>query len=487
MPVHDPEAPLEHVARAVASQGIADDAYEMIFVLAPDAGDLADRADRLAQRLPQLQVLCGDAATLPAAAVRGGWVLTHDEYGQLAPGELRRMADLGGRSGAAAVLGASAPGVLRRLGDPPDRRATLADLPLPDSLDGPALLRRDLLAARGLTVPVGPVALAHALLCAGEVAVLGGGACYLRARADNDPASVLWAATDLLEVFPEVDGMRAALLRDVVDRAAGRTLLAYADGDRFRLLDAARRLVNDALPERLDALLPTTLRVRAALLREGRFADLADGLRAEAAVSAVAALTGAAWRPGALELDLLARLDHASAADRWPLPLPRPAADAVTPATRDAADGPAAGAVEVLLHHVGTGESVALPADVTVVRDSDGTRERVSFTIRARFGDTAATPPTGAAPSGGDAAHASGDWALASGRWRVRVRVELCGLRREVDVVPSRGVRWVAPWSGRLLRRGTTAGHRVTLTATAEGVVLRVRPPRRPPTGSWGR
>ncbi|GAA1756873.1 hypothetical protein [Luedemannella helvata] len=455
VPVRDPAAPLDALVRALGRQGLADDAYEVIFVLAPGDGECAARVGRIAQRVPQAHVMSDDPEAVPPAAARGDWILVHGEYGQLTAGALRRLLDGAARLGVAALLGGD--GSYRRLGAPGQRRVVAADLPLVDGPGGVALLRRDFLARQRLAVPLGADALARALLRAGEVGLLGGNPCYLRGR-DVEPAP--WEAADLLDVH-DCDAFRLALLRSMVDWAAGASVLARAD--RFALLDGARQLINEELPDGLDARLPAATRVRCRLLREGRFADLVDCVRAEAAVRAEVTLTGAAWRAGALELDVLARL---VAADGTPLafaasgdlrlfPVP---VRAVAPATRDAAVDLAAGAVEVLLHHGSTGESVALPTDVTVVRDHDGRHERVSFTARARLGP--------AAPDE--------DWALVAGAWTVRLRVDLCGLRREVDIPPPRRPRRWPP--ARLApARTIPGGYRVSLTAL-DRVTARIRP-----------
>jgi hypothetical protein len=522
VPVCDPAAPLGALARALGRQGLADDAYELVLVVPPEAGDradgLVDRVDRLAQRLPQAQLAYGDRDALPAAVAHGDWVLMHGEYGHLADGALRRLVDLGDRHGADVVLGAAAgpptppspavavpyaaapyaapcvavdgpaPGAYRRLGGP---LARAAGDDLIDHVADLALVRRDLLRRRLLPVPCGPAAVARALLLAGEVTVAGGGACYhrgaTRALGRDAAAPGLDALFGLLDAVeshaapgPTRDRPRLALLRAVVDGATGAALPHYAEAERFQLLDDARRLVNNRLPPALDAGLPAASRSRAWLLREGRFADLADVARAAAAVRPMATLTGAAWRAGGLDLTVLARLAGAdgaplafpTAGGRQLFPLPARVARAVPTAARDAAAELAAGTVEVLLHHRGTGERVALPTEVTIVRDRDGAGERISFTARARLGARATTHQR------------DDDWALTPRDWSVRVRVELCGLGYERDLpAPRRADGWRGDRLGRLTGRltgrlapaGTVAGRRVALRSAAGAVVVGVR------------
>ncbi|MFD9123679.1 glycosyltransferase family 2 protein [Kitasatospora sp. NPDC059571] len=388
VPTHDCGPRYWATLASLRDQTMASDAYEVILV---DDGSTDGTPDTLrgdtafTRNITVVEAehsgSAGRPRNLGLEAARGEYVLFVDDHDRIAPDALERLYDKAVQCDADIVVPRTA-GHGRTVprdvfAAPMERGHLVADPVLLQSLTPHKLFRRSFLDRHGLRFPEGPVPLAdeyftlRAHLAARSVAVLHDRTCYHWVRDEARKAAPavpladhVRSAASLIELVqqqvapgPAQDALVARLYQDL--------LLDRLDARVLKLNDAAMRtrhqeigaLVQARIAPSVDRHLPAGPRVRSAVLRSGRPADLQTLARHEAVVTHQTRITSAGWRDGRLALrvsSLLVRQDRAGERTavrfvldgdriRWDLPAPLLALPGVAEAADVTAELPATG------------------------------------------------------------------------------------------------------------------------------------------------
>jgi poly(ribitol-phosphate) beta-N-acetylglucosaminyltransferase len=444
VPVYNPGPHFDDLLASLLRQSLPATEFEVLFC--DDGSDAATR-QRLAVATaghPHLKVLQLEHSGWPgrprnagidAAAGRYLFFCDHDD--RFADEGLERLCDYADAHGSDVVFG-KVVGVGRelRLGtfqrDVP--RAVLGVDPLLDLLTPHKLFRTAFVREHGIRFPEGRVRLEdhmfvmQAYFAARVISILAHHPCYYwTVRQDRPSASAglidpepyfgfLRGVLDLVEagcgpgerldrLLPHWYGLK------VLERV-GPVLLDYPAAHRTALLETLHPLVAERFPARIDAYLPFPLRLRSALLRAGRDADLLALAAVEAGMTCTAAVTSVS-RVGEGRLHLAVRAELTLANGRpltfHPDLVPRPAAarravwqlpaqiapDVLTPAVLDAAADLAQDSIQVFLRDAADesvdalgppsrGSTATVLVDPRSVRWGRGLPERFSLFVELR-------------------------------------------------------------------------------------------------------
>lgn len=336
VPVYNPGAPFDDLLASLDRQTLDHSRFELL--LCDDGSDEATR-ERLAEverTRSYARVLYlphsgwpGTPRNEGVAAARGDYVQFVDQDDWLFDEALERMCDYADLHGADVLVGKEV-GIGRPLPsriyqrDVPDAR--LGREPLLEMLTPHKMFRTAFLREKRVRFPDGKVRLEDHLFVmrayfeAERISILASTPCYAWVKqpgsassARIDPESYfphLEAVLDLVEQYTQPGPLRDRLLRHwfrgkILKRLAGARLVKYPAEYRDRLLDVVVPLARRRFGPGVDAGLAFPQRIRAALLRADRRADLLAYARFEKDLECRVAVTSASWsRGGGLHLSL---------------------------------------------------------------------------------------------------------------------------------------------------------------------------------------
>ncbi|WP_311243945.1 glycosyltransferase family A protein [Microbacterium sp. WCS2018Hpa-23] len=253
---------------------------------------------------------------------RGTYIQFVDQDDWLYPGALEALCDYADQHGSDVVVGKEV-GIGRRLPSRIFRRdvpqARLGEDPLLEMLTPHKMFRTSFLRDNRIRFPEGKVRLEDHLFVmrayfeASTISILASQPCYAWVKHAGsasssriDPESYfphLEAVLDLVERYTEPGRLRDRLLRHwfrgkILKRLTGKKFLAYPDEYRERLLDVVGPLAQRRFGPGVDGGLSFPNRIRAALLRADRRADLVTFARFEVETTCRAVVTSARWSRG---------------------------------------------------------------------------------------------------------------------------------------------------------------------------------------------
>src|SRR3954470_3910253 len=339
VPVYNTGEYIEPLLDSLTRQTLPAEEYEIILVDDGSTDDWTIRSvDRLAAERPNVMVRHEPNSGWPGRprnvgmdVARGRYVFFADHDDWFGLEALQRMADYADECGSDVLIPRYAGhhrGVAKALFDKSRPAVTLESSPLMDSLTPHKLFRLEFLRAAGLRFPEGKrrledhVFVVDAYFRAKTISVLADYHCYFhvgRPDAGNaaynriDPPSYYGYVREVIEIIyghTEPGALRDRCLRrplrqELLGRLDGAGLLTRPREHTRSIFDEARALALDKLPQTLDAGLAPPQRVRAALLREGRFDDLLAYVEHQVPIKAQVRLTDLGWEPsGELVLSL---------------------------------------------------------------------------------------------------------------------------------------------------------------------------------------
>ncbi|MEA2125617.1 MAG: poly(ribitol-phosphate) beta-N-acetylglucosaminyltransferase, partial [Solirubrobacteraceae bacterium] len=351
VPVYNPGSNLDDLIRTLLEQSLPAEEYEAIFVDDGSTDGTGARLDALAAEHDFIRVehipnsgWPGRPRNVGTDLARGEYVYYVDNDDYLALRALERLHKRARRDDADVVVGkvlGHGKTVPRDLFAEDRKEVTLDWPPLLGLLTPHKLFRRSFLAEHGIRFPEGRTRLednhfcVHAYFHTDRVSILTGRPVYHWVRRGDENASLsvdpvvyragLTAVLDIVEAHtepgPQRDRLLAHWLRAKVVRwMGGGGLVSRPPEVSAGLHRELRSLMLERLGPQLDAQLPLSLRVRAAILRHGtlaelrRFADWETGLEAALEVEAL-------QRDAALDVSVSARLPLTFARDgaglRW--------------------------------------------------------------------------------------------------------------------------------------------------------------------------
>ena len=353
VPVWNPGPDFERCVRSLLRQSLPADRYEIIFVDDGSTDGTAERLDELEREHEQVKVIHipnsgwpGKPRNVGIAHARGEYIQFVDNDDTLSREALERLVDYGRANDADIVIG-KVTSDFRPTHHPVFRvnrpRCTLLDAPIVNILTPHKMFRRELMERHPeLRYPEGKRRLEDQLFVmkayflAKNISVLADYPCYYYKRRTSgknagsnliDPKGFYGNLREVLDVIDtyatsqaERDRIAVRFLRADVLARLGDRLPDRKPDYRDRLFAEIRSIMEDRFAPSVDAKLPPMIRVRAALGREGRLADLIEyakrtrGYRAEAHVER--------WEWGGGRLRVRAHLSLVSA-EGEPLPLVR--------------------------------------------------------------------------------------------------------------------------------------------------------------------
>ena len=467
VPVYNAAKTLDRAITSVLTQTMPADDLELICV---DDGSTDDSLARLRSYEtdhPNMTVMTIPASGWPGKprnvgtdAASGTYVMYLDADDQLTPDAMQRMYDLGAANEADIVLGkvtSDFRGVHQYLYRITLPRCGLDDSRIIHSLTPHKMFRRAFLIEHGLRFPEGyrrledQLFVVRAYLSARTCSVVADHVCYRYLRQPdrgNIATRIVLPAQyyeSVREILDEVDRLtdpgprrdlvyRRALRVEALAKVTGRRILEREPESLERWLAAIQDLLDERIPERLEADLPTTMRVRAHLVRTATSRELFEfsartkNLKPEVAVELSAA------PDGGLLLDVRG---HLRIGDD-PFLLERDGDDWLVPGSLIGTEVPAVlrrvepaeqMMADVILRERSTGDEwFVTPALTMAIEPTDGDRARIVISGAARL-----DPSTAAAGQ-----------PLPSGEYKLAVRVDCLGINKQspltTDASESRAV-----------------------------------------------
>ena len=348
VPVYNPGDDIEPAIASILGQTLPRGQVEGVFVDDGSTDATPARLDRLAAEHPDtVRVIHippsgspGRPRNVGIGAARGEYIQFLDADDELAPEALERVAAMADRNHSDIVVEKFASASIGRSQGLFHRNVEHSTLPgtpgLIDSSLGPAkLFRREFLLTHGIVFPEGWRLMEDQRFCleaylrADVISILADHACYyFRLRSDGghltsepiDPArhfEALRQIFDFVEQATEPGPIRDRIVRrllrlEVLARVGELTYLDLPAADRRSLFLAARSFVVDRIgpgdPPGLDPI----SRMRCALLREGREADLETMAQRMRDLAGTARLDRLRWHRGSLEVGVTAGLEFRS-------------------------------------------------------------------------------------------------------------------------------------------------------------------------------
>lgn len=342
VPVFKPGASFDDLIASLDRQTLDHSRFEVLLCDDGSGEETAARLVEIARDRPYIRVAYLAPSGWPGTPrnhgiddARGTYIQFVDQDDWLYDGALEALCDYADLHGSDVILGKEM-GIGRRLParifrkDIPNAR--LGDDPLLEMLTPHKMFRTAFLREKGIRFPDGKVRLEDHLFVmrayfeASKISILASRPCYAWVKhpgsasaARIDPESYyphLEAVLDLVERYTEPGRLRDRLLRHwfrgkVLKRLTGRQMVRYPDDYRERLLDVVAPLAERRFGPGVDAGLSFPNRIRAALLRADRRADLLTYARFEDEMVCRATVTSARWsRGGGLHLTLAVSITH---------------------------------------------------------------------------------------------------------------------------------------------------------------------------------
>lgn len=343
VPVFNPGPTFDELIESLDQQTIETSAFEVI--LCDDGSDQAtqERLATIARARTNVRVLTLPHSGWPGtprnhgiAEAAGKYVQFVDQDDRLFESALEKLCDYADLHSSDVVIGKEV-GVGRAL---PRRifrrdipRAILGKDPILELLTPHKMFRTAFLRDNDIHFPNGRVRLEdhlfvmEAYFAADTISVLASVPCYAWIKHPGsasssriDPVTYfphLESVLDLVEAHTEPGRLRDRLLRHwfrgkILKRLSGRQMLRYPDEYRDGFIDVVRPLAERRFGPGVDAGLAFPHRIRAALLRADRRADLLRFAKFENELEASAEVSSARWtRGGGLQLRIRVRVLHA--------------------------------------------------------------------------------------------------------------------------------------------------------------------------------
>jgi poly(ribitol-phosphate) beta-N-acetylglucosaminyltransferase len=492
VPVYNPGANIDRCISSLLGQSLEPHEYELVFVDDGSTDETPARLDELARAHAHVHVehtpnsgWPGRPRNIGLELARGEFVYFVDNDDWLGRQALARLHGAAERYESDIVIGKVVGHgrlVPRTLFVRNRRETPLGWQPLLGLLTPHKLFRKSMLDEHGIRFPEGRRRLedhlfvVHAYFHARRISVVANYPCYhwMRSPADAnaswrqfDPAAYFDNVREVLDLVDahtepgEVrDGMYAQWYRGkILGRVGGASFLRREPEYRHDLYEEVRRLALERYPPELDCQLQFNLRVRAALLRTGRYEALEALAQFESQLRADVEVRSATLEDARMSIELQAGLGgeqeplvfvRRGARYYWlpPQALRKELPDEIL----DVTDELSKGRVQVLIHSVGDEVEYVMPSSFEPVLVSAPV---ATATLRAKR-------PVVIARAEVDRAAAAAGVRLTPGEWDVQVLVEVGGFRAAAQNVRP-------PAEGLLrLRRGRT----FTLVAPPERGLL---------------
>ncbi len=340
VPVFNPGTAFDDLLASLDRQSLDAGLFEVI--LCDDGSDDAtrQRLDAAAATRPNVRVLNLPHSGWPGMprnhgidAAQGEYVQFVDQDDWLFDEALERLCDYADQHRSDVVVGREV-GIGRNLPRAIFRRdvprAVLGEDPLLEMLTPHKMFRTSFLRDKRIRFPEGKVRLEDHLFVmrayfeARTISILASTPCYAWVKQPGSASSSridpetyfphLERVLDLVEEYTPPGRLRDRLLRHwfrgkVLKRLTGKRMLSHSAAYRKRLLDVLVPLTQRRFGRDVDGGLAFPNRIRAALLRADRRADLLAFAQFEASLEAEVAVTSARWsRGGGLYLTLRVRV-----------------------------------------------------------------------------------------------------------------------------------------------------------------------------------
>lgn len=347
VPVFRPGDAFDELLASLDAQTLAHDRFEVLLCDDGSGDETRVRLEEVARDRPFVRVALLPHSGWPGTPrnhgideAKGTYIQFVDQDDWLYPGALEALCDYADANASDVIVGKEV-GIGRRL---PSRifrrdvpRARLGEDPLLEMLTPHKMFRTSFLREHRIRFPDGKVRLEDHLFVmrayfeASTISILGSQPCYAWVKHAGsasssriDPESYfphLEAVLDLVERYTEPGRLRDRLLRHwfrgkILKRLTGKKMLGYPDDYRERLLDVVGPLAQRRFGPGVDGGLSFPNRIRAALLRANRRADLLTFARFETEMTCRAVVTSARWSRGGglyLTVDVSVTRDGADA------------------------------------------------------------------------------------------------------------------------------------------------------------------------------
>ncbi len=425
VPVYNPGEHINDLIESMLRQSMPADEFEVIFADDESTDGSGARLDSLAAEHDNFSVIHnspnsgwpGRPRNLGIDAARGEYILFVDNDDWIGAEALERMYDYARANDSDVLVGREVghgrgiPVEIYRRNRP---HAKLGEDPLLSMLTPHKMFRKSFLDAHGIRFPEGRrrledhVFVMKAFFAATVISVYADYPCYHWVRRPGqtnasskriDPAMYFGAVREVLDIVEantEPGEFRDRLMSHwwggkCLRWLDGRKMVNYPDEHRTELVATIRTLMDDRFPERLDTYLVARLRVRAALLRAGRDADLVTLAGAEDGVRAATVVDALRWDGDAIVLSFTAVVEYGDGSpvevelsgDRalWRLP---GALTGIPDDARDLRSAYASRRLEVIARNRTTQMEYVLPTttqrtDTDTDTDADTAVRRVAF------------------------------------------------------------------------------------------------------------
>ena len=329
VPVFRPGAAFDELIASLDRQTLDHGRFEVLLCDDGSGEETAARLVEIARDRPYVRVAYLPHSGWPGTPrnhgiddARGTYIQFVDQDDWLYDGALEALCDYADEHASDVVVGREV-GIGRRL---PSRifrrdipRARLGEDPLLEMLTPHKMFRTSFLREKRIRFPDGKVRLEDHLFVmrayfeASTISILASRPCYAWVKHAGSASSSriepetyfphLEAVLDLVERYTEPGRLRDRLLRHwfrgkILKRVSGKKYAGYPEEYRQRLLDVVIPLARRRFGPGVDGGLAFPNRIRAALLRADRRADLLTFARFEAELTCRAVVTSARWSRG---------------------------------------------------------------------------------------------------------------------------------------------------------------------------------------------